>query len=363
MKKATAIILASLFVAPAVMADATIYGSIRAVVQYDRIDTPTGKGELSNARLADDNSRLGFKGSSKLDNGLDLSWILENRVRVGSSNIDGTNNSSVGWVNRFAMLALKGDFGQVKAGRFDDIIDDTAGDFYMGVANIEETSGTQFLEIRRLNARANNLIAYTSPSMNGFGVKAQYDFGAKNAATGTNTNAYATTAYYNSKTFDIGAGYKHVNDTLAGTGVNLTATATADGDAVNYYIAGANLKPIDGLNIGFAWDHSEKSFASGATTIKQNGFALGALYTVGKLQVGLAAGLLKDTKGAALDADTGSKSINLGYKYMLGKQISVIGGVSYVKNDANLVAGSNTVSNSVAGAKISSISTGIRTDF
>lgn len=363
MNKIMAGMIASLFVAPVVMADVTIYGSARSVVQYDNIATPTGQGDFSHIRLADDNSRLGFKGTDKLDNGLNVSWMVENRIRFGSSSIDGTNNSSVGWGNRYDWIAVKGDFGQFRAGRFDDIIDDTCGDFYLGVANIEETSGTQFLEIRRYNARANNLLTYTSPSLNGFVVKAQYDFGSKDLTAGTNTSAYSTTAFYNSKLFDIGAGYKHVNDVFAGTGVNLTSTSTHHGDALNYYIAGANLKPISGLNLGLAWDHSEKSYASGANTIKQDGFALGALYTIGKLQVGLAAGLLKDTKGAAIDTDTGSKSINLGYQYMLSKQTSIIGGVSYVKNGANLVAGSNTVSNSVAGAKITSISTGISTDF
>ena len=88
MKKIIALAVASAFVVPAAMAEVTVYGSLRTGIEVARQERVAG--DFDSFRLTDQNSRLGFKGSDKLDNGLTVLWQTESRIRAGSKNIDGT---------------------------------------------------------------------------------------------------------------------------------------------------------------------------------------------------------------------------------------------------------------------------------
>lgn len=368
MKKIIALAVAAAFVAPAAMAEVVVYGSLRTAVEYSKIDATTDANDVSRFRLIDESSRLGFKGSDKLDNGLTVLWQAEQRVRVGSSELNGTNNATSGWGDRDTFVGLQGDFGLIRAGKFDDIIDASKGDFFVGIDNMDETSGGTTKFVRRGSGKPTNVVAYHSPSFSGFAFKAQYDFGSDTGTT--NTNGYAATAFYKHKFFDFGAGYKQVNDIIATTGNN-SSDAAVD-DKFKYFVVGANIKPVDGLNIGLVWDRTEKKDASAGTTVKQDGYGIGATYATGKYKFGLAGGMLDDTKGAANNDETSSWGVNLGMQYNLSKQTKLLAGATYVHNDDRSSTGSGTVASvgasganttAITGTKITAVSVGIRTDF
>ena len=356
MKKIIALAVASAFIVPAAMAEVTVYGSLRTAVEYSKQSNTVGQ-NYSKLRLADQSSRLGFKGSDKLDNGLTVLWQAEQRVRVGSSNADGTNNASVGWGDRATLIGLQGDFGLVRAGKYDDIIDESRGDFFGALGSLDETSSVSGNFVRRGAAKSVNTIAYTSPSFGGFGFKAQYAIGEKTATT--NNNGYAATAFYKAKMFEVGAGYKGMSDTTS----NAAGTGGTDGNKYKYYVVGGSVMPIAGLKISAAWDQVKTTAASVET--KQAGYGIGVQYDMGKYSFEGSLSQLADKKVAGVkQQNTSPWGAGLGMSYALSKQTQLLAGASYIKNDSgSSIGGSNGSFTGIAGAKYSSVSVGLKTTF
>lgn len=362
MKKILVLAIAAAFSSAAAMAEVTIYGSVRTSIEYSTIDDDNDANDISRVRLVDQSSRLGFMGSEKLDNGLTILWKSEHRIRIGGFNIDGSNDTA--WGTRDSYIGVDGAFGYVRAGRYDDIIDASKGDFFIGIDNMEETSAGVTKFVRRGNSKPANVLSYHSPSFGGYKFKAQYDFGSKNNTA--TTNGVAATTYYNSNLFDAGLGFKQVNDSTSSN----ASTIGADGARYQYYLAGANLKPIPGLNISAAWDRVNTRASAASPTISQDGFALGATYATGRTTFGLSAGMLQDSEtGGTKNSDTSSWGLDAGVKYALSKQTFLLAGATYVNNDKNSSTGANTVASTdgvtttLTGTKITAVSVGIRTDF
>lgn len=371
MKKYLAVAIAGLMVSPWVMAEVTVYGSLRTAIEYDAVSgANTSANNVNKVRLVDQSSRLGFRGVDKLDNGLTVYWQSEHRPRVGASANDGTSTPVFGDRNTF--IAIGGDFGRLQAGRYDDLIDQSMGDFYRGVNNIEETEGGVVNFVRRGATKPTNLLQYTSPKFRGFGFKTQYDFGSKiddpNTATTDITFAkgYAGSAFYNHQLFDVGLAYKQVDN-------NSSSKAEASTVAKNAYyktfIVGANAKPMAGLNISAAWNHVARKDKSGNVG-KQDSWGLGATYLVGKFQYAVGYGQLQDGKyNGSTVANSKTWGATLGLNYSLSKQTMLTSGFNYTRNGK--AAGSNLTSSITngtglsagAGSTIKAVSIGMRTDF
>lgn len=362
MKKIIALAVASAFIAPVAMAEVVIYGGLRTSIEYSKIDSPTM--DSSKVRLVDQSSRLGFKGSDKLDNGLTVLWQAEQRVRVGTHNPDGTSNvQSTGWGDRDTFVGLQGDFGLVRAGKFDDIIDASRGDFFSALGGLEETGHSSGKMVRRGAGKSNNTIAYHSPSFGGFGFKAQYVMGNDNGTTG-NSNGYAATAFYKHKMFEVGAGYKAMND-INSKDIGSTVTAVTAGAEYDYMVVGASVMPITGLKISAAWDRTDGKANATANRVKQDGYGIGATYATGKYAFNGNLAKLDDRKnGGNKVADTGAWQASLSMNYILSKQTKLTAGATYVKNDAQQSLQTNTSSYAETnGAKLTSVSVGIHTNF
>ena len=115
-KKLIALAIAGAFVAPAAFAESgnvTIYGIMDA--SYDITDngnSTTAQGEKTN-KVSSNSSRLGFKGSEDLGNGLSAVWQLETGI-----NVDGTTASNLNSRNTFVGLSGK-TWGTVILGKHD----------------------------------------------------------------------------------------------------------------------------------------------------------------------------------------------------------------------------------------------------
>jgi predicted porin len=161
-------------------ADVKIYGKFHA--SYDFVDTDAG----SSADDSDDNtgvfrnSRLGFKGSEDLGNGLKAIWQVETHLDTAEN---GTANSGrVGLRNTFVGLA--GDsWGKVFLGRHDtpyktataklDIFSDTIADYNNIIGRHmvnpeEDITKATYISTSSFNEREPQIIAYATPNMNGF---------------------------------------------------------------------------------------------------------------------------------------------------------------------------------------------------
>lgn len=170
-KKLIALALTALPVAA--MADVTVYGAIKGAVENDKI-----KGKASENRVQDYGSRIGFKGSEDLGNGLKGIWQVETGV-----NIDGTgstvkdNKVNNGWASRQSYIGLQGNFGAVMLGHLDGQLKNhqefDAWEYDEGVNGLKTFT--------RNDVRIKNAVAYQSPTFAGFDVLLAYSTNALRA--------------------------------------------------------------------------------------------------------------------------------------------------------------------------------------
>jgi predicted porin len=213
---ATAIAAAVMAAPMTAAANVVLYGKIHASIDYvdpkddffeeaDNIDdglfdvfSADGNWSITNRT-----SRIGFKGSEDLGNGLKAIWKAEIAY-----NIDGDNGG--GWgAGRNSYIGLAGDWGTVLVGKHDtplkistgrlDVFSDTMADYNSTVGFIDR--------------RANNVIAYISPNWNGFtfaaaGVSSE-DFGGPESDLGD--GGYSVAAMYFNNGFYASGAYEDVS--------------------------------------------------------------------------------------------------------------------------------------------------------
>lgn len=159
----------------------TVYGIVDAAVTRfdDGTDTTTG---ISSGQQS--SSRIGFKGTEDLGNGLKAFFTLENGISVD------TGAGSSGF-SRQANVGLKGGFGSVALGlnnsamkRAIDKLDAFGNGGLVGLAGIYGT-----------NERVANSIHYVSPNFGGFSGALTYGFGEVAGENKANRNINASATY------------------------------------------------------------------------------------------------------------------------------------------------------------------------
>lgn len=169
-KKLIVLALAGIATAPAFAADSnvTIYGRI----DYGYMNRSGNSGGVTGVNSKHEfasgvqaGSRLGFKGSEDLGNGLKAIFEIESGVSVDANTGSGLFNS-----NRHSYVGLTGNFGTVVGGRLDGV--------RYGIFNKYDpfAGGTvgNFTQMTAQVDRADNSIAYISPNFSGFTVTAAY---------------------------------------------------------------------------------------------------------------------------------------------------------------------------------------------
>jgi predicted porin len=272
MKKLLAAAVATALVGPVVAdsSDVVIYGKIHMLLTRDKIDFPVdpndplaGKFEEKNWKVTPSTSRLGFKGTEDLGNGLKAIWKYE----MTYAGLDACNGSGGGPVcsgpaitsARNSYVGLAGDWGTFLIGRHDtpykvawyamglDFLDESILDLnnvgpYSGVTGIKAFS----------EFRLDNTITYISPSFSGFTIAGAIVPG-ENAGPGAFDNDsladhYSIGGMFNANGIKVSAGYEMKDF--------------------------KNTTPNDGLTKDKLW------FVGGSYTI--NGFTGGAAYEENK---------------------------------------------------------------------------------
>ncbi|SFO05121.1 Outer membrane protein (porin) [Formivibrio citricus] len=379
MKKVLSIAVAAAFVAPAAMAEVTVYGSLRTGIEYSKVTDNGADNDITRARLVDYDSRIGFKGSDKLDNGMKLQWQVENAVKVGNG------STTPGWNSKGAWIALRHQYGDVLVGSYYDLSAQlltavldydvvTPGlTWWQGLGNSVEgyvtTMNTKHSlgvarDVYSGSPALNNAITYITPDINGFKGKVLYDFGAKTAAV--NNNGMQASLTYRSKLFNVGGAYKLVNDSYqSGNATTLNAE-----DYYKNYSVGANIQPVAGWNISALWNRAKVRKSS--NEVWQDGWAIGTSYRTGKHGVGLHYGRVGDyTKNGSKTSDTGGYALGAQYSYKLSKQTMMAAALGLNRNDkysAMILPAATSFNEGGAvpvnyGAKIMEATVSIRTDF
>jgi len=311
-KNIIALAVAAAVAAPmAASADATVYGKLHLdfVSQDDGSD--------SGLFVDSNDSRLGFKGTEDLGNGLSTIWQVE-------TDLDGPGSSTaLSWQNglRNTYIGLAGGWGAVIVGKHDtpykitgrkvELFGDTRGDF----RQVSNTLGHE--------ARLDNVIAYKMPTLGGFNVLAAY---VAADSTTAESEAYSINADWSNDMFWVGAA-------MTQTGADTFGLAADENS--NWRIAGQ--MKMAGFKVNAMYDSQEADISKdGEANVTNEGYLLGLAWSTG-------AHTLKGQYAAyEYESDTVAKNdratFSLGYDYAFSKKTTAY--VLYTARDTDNTDGS-----------------------
>ena len=175
-KKLMAVAVAGALAAPAtVLAQVQIYG--RANLGFDNYSatgaTAANQDFKARNRVFDNSSRLGFRGTEDLGGGLRALFVIESGVNIdtGSQNSQfGGANASTGFLaSRDSYAGLEGNWGRVTFGRqsiywVQGVIAQSGANYI----NVDVATTGAIGRVVGPTARTSNVVAYNSPTVNGF---------------------------------------------------------------------------------------------------------------------------------------------------------------------------------------------------
>lgn len=384
-KKLIALAVAGAFAAPvAAMADSgnvTIYGQVDA--SYDIVNNGTGAAGTagtSNNKVSSNSSRIGFKGSEDLGDGLAAVWQLEQQINVDGTGAatPGQAASAVGFNTRNTFVGLSSkSMGTVVLGRHDtpyklstrayDVFADSIADnrALMG----QGASQTLGANTASFDGRQNDVVAYISPAFNGFTVAVAYVAGAETATTSGTTkgNAWSAMAVYGNGPFTAGLGYErhNIGDDANTGSLGLGAPYTTHDERAWKLGLGYT---FGDLNVGVVYENINDNLAGGADSGGHNAWYVGGAYKMGNNAIKLA---YATAGNRANVANTGAKQWALGVDHNFSKRTKVYAlytkldndnAVNYTLGFATSTAGGATAG-VAAGADPSAWSFGIRHSF
>lgn len=298
--------LASL--APAMaMADITLYGKANVSLEW------VEEGDTSHSALESNSSRVGIKGSEKLNDSVEVIYQFEYEANVDDNDDDALKQRNI-------FIGVKGDFGQIIGGHIDtplknaqnkvDLFNDLRGDIKNYISPNDN--------------RTDNTVMYSSPSASGFVAHLAYiasededrDDGKSLSLTYTSDSLYLALA------FD--------QDVEAENAEALRAIAQYD---------------ISAWQLGLLYEQYE---AEGADS--QDAWMVSALYNLNSkwaLKAQYAQSEIAFSYGTGLTTDE-SESMSIGADYKLSKNVKVYGFYTAITAEDEGVAG-DVADNKYAG--------------
>jgi predicted porin len=280
-----------------------IYGRLNVSVERQDV-----AGDSSTA-MQDNSSRIGLRGSEDLGGGLKAVFVLEH-------GFDATNGvADTRFWGREATVGLSGGFGTVRLGNL------TASEAYFATADYvsmhNHDTGTSADALYGFVATGilQNGIAYTSPTMGGLRLDAQYGM-----REGGVDSPVSVAANYDAGPLHLGFGYEEFD------GSKSTAVRA--------------LYELGALTVGGYYER-------GSGDLRYNNIRVAAMYVVGASEFHANYGNRGDTN--SID-DTGANQMTLAYNYNLSKRTKLY--TFYTRLDTE-----------VAGADFSSFAVGMRHNF
>ncbi|MFZ6646996.1 porin [Undibacterium sp. TJN25] len=293
----------------------TIYGLLDAGLAIERGGAAGNVVKLSSGM--GNGSRLGFKGTEDLGDGMSAYFTMEMGMAVD------TGASTQGGLafGRQIFVGVKGSAGQIQMGRQYNPIDDTLGQvdpFGNGFAGrTASLFGNGPKNTGGYTARLNNVLQYITPNLSGFTGYASYGFGEVAGDNSAGRYIGLSAAYVNGP-FWTRLAYSKLNGTPATSSVkNTVLAATYDFGVVKAAAA-------YGVN---------KDEAGGATTLDSADAMLGITVPLGQGSF-LANVTWKNDKTAA---DNGAKMYAIGYQYDFSKRTRFYIDYGHVSNDHTLL--------------------------
>jgi predicted porin len=369
--KTQLMLLASLspLLANAALADdstVTIYGRIHA--DFENTKSGAASTAFTTNKVQNDTSRIGFKGSEDLGNGLKAIWQVESGVAID----DGSGTGSNVWAGRESFVGLSSSqLGTIKAGNFLVAIDDLhyiAGNSFQyatGISNdatLWANGGS--LASGGFDVRAGNSVSYQTPKFNNMTARIQYSLTTGNSAGvgGSETASHGASLVSANLSYDdgqlrVGYGFQQ-NRSMQQLSGNFYQNGLMHMLAVGYnfgsvYVGG--LLEHDILdNINQTGNSRSRNYGSLIST-----------YTVGDNIFSAQYGQAAAWKGSAAVHDSGAKMGSLAYNRVLSKTTQLYVLYSALHDDANAtyVLGGNPSATAVGASKQHSLAVGMWKNF
>jgi predicted porin len=319
-----------------------IYGIVDAALVGERGGATSVSPKVSSGAASA--SRIGFRGTEELGNGLSAFFTLETGAKIDTGALDANNTI----FNRQAFVGLKGDFGAVALGRqytpyhltlvaFDPFSTGYAGT----VKNLFPDSGA--------NVRTSNTVTWKSPRVNGFDGELAYSTGEQSqsssagrqfgGALGYANGPLALRLAYNSKNSDVGA--------------TSTTPAVSRDMGRNILLAASYELPLAKLSVIYGVDKGYNSAPLWNTSNPYGGVAPTASTDGRDILVGLSAPLGNGKlmfstmhKDDRTSFNQDATSWGLGYLYNLSRRTGLYAAYAHIdnKNGAGYTVGNNTES-------------------
>lgn len=259
-------------------------------------------------------SRIGFKGSEDLGNGLKAIFQAEFGTAIDQTSATST---AATWTNRNSYVGLTGGFGTVVGGRLDGV---RYGIFNKYDAFAGGTVGN-FTQMTGQVDRADNAIAYISPNFNGFTATLAYATniaGPENAGNRNDLRLNTLMVNYENGPLSLTADYetvKSVEETAANVDVKVTTLA----GSYNFGV----------VKLSALWDRHEADVGS-VNTVDYRDWFISALAPIGNTGFTLKATYGKVDDKLAANAD-GTK-FGLGVDYALSKRTNLYADFGKISN-------------------------------
>lgn len=290
----------------------TVYGQMNASMDFVNTNA-SGQDRLN--RVSSNSSRIGFKGTEDLGNGMAANFQIEEQVGIDAAGTATANN----FTSRNTYVGLSGkSWGEIRVGIHDtpyklatsslDVFSDTGADYNSIIGNV---NGTNIYD-----NRASNVLAYISPNMSGFQVIAAWV--AANEAgntSGKNPEAISLAGIYANGPIFASLGYeKHDGSGLGGTTAHTAATTfnKTTGTKLGF---GYN---FGDAKVGFVWENLNDDAASSAND--RTAYGVNVAYTMGANVLKAAYMAAKDGNSAT---DTGARNLAIGVDHNMSKRTAV----------------------------------------
>jgi len=376
-KKIIALAIAAAVSAPAFAdnSNVTVYGV--ANVSYDMTQTGgTGVGvaanDFSSNKVSSNTSRIGFKGSEDLGDGLSAVWQIESLIQI-----DGQTAGGNTLANRNTFLGLSSSsMGTVLMGRHDtpynisnrkyDLFGDTLADNRSIMGGGTATGVALGTVGASFNGRQPNVLAYISPAMSGLTGAIAYVAGAEGQtlAADTKGSAWSLAALYGNGPISANFGYEeHKLGTAAGTLAVPAVVAGVTGLKESAWTISGGYK-VEAFEVNGVYEKTSDNFAAGANLLGHRAYYLSGKYNFGSNAVKLA---YADAASNAA-ANTGATQVTVGFDHSLSKRTTVYALYTKLSNDTvggYLLSPNGTGAPAVggAGAKPSAFSLGMKHTF
>jgi predicted porin len=373
MKKLTLVIALAAALPMLAQADVTISGVM--AVGVDQLVNPMNH-FTSTTGVDDFGSKIDFKGTDSLGNGLQTVWQVETGFNADGSPTLGSGSGM--FANRQTFVGLVDqNYGTIRMGRLNDVLLETEStdnlyssrnDYgYNASGDSVQTplyeNGSQPFGFTMNNGdgRAANSVRYDSPTWNGFNAIVQYIAG-ENSVAGTNTTQGSSSTddwgyhigYTNAATnlfvniaqmteLNMNQGSNGLTSRIEsgynGDSLTLAATFSHDSMYANTTSAGASIyqKDLAGNVFNYQWWNAQ-GINNTNSHLVGNSWAVYAAYTLGAFKPQIEYSQRKNASVDGISVNTGARDISVALDYTLSKETFFEGGYGQVTENAGIQA-------------------------